>query len=100
MQADQTLEMLSAHAQGTMADFISIDAKGEAFIDLQKATDAGKLGLIRRIGKRFGEWEIELYDAQAALVTLARYHGLFTDKIENREVQKIIIEYVNDWRGV
>ncbi len=101
MEANEVLEQLTAHARGSMADFISFDEHGEPFVDLQKGSVAGKLPLVKRIGNRGGAWEIELYDAQSALVQLGKYHRLFIDKIETTsEITAVSIEYVNDWKGV
>ncbi|NIO43165.1 MAG: hypothetical protein GTO41_25230, partial [Burkholderiales bacterium] len=41
--------------------------------------------------------KVELYDAQAALNTLARAHGLLKEQHEMSG--EIAVRYVNDWRG-
>jgi len=83
MDADTVLRELSDMARSTMADFIDIDNEA---LDLQKAEQSGKLHLIKKFKRtetKFGvNIEIELYDKQAALVQLGRYHKLFTDVIE------------------
>jgi phage terminase small subunit len=51
-------------------------------MNLQKAKDRGKLGLVRKISfNQFGP-TLELYSAQSALELLGRHHKLFTDKAE------------------
>lgn len=83
MSADEVLARLADHARASMADFLHID--GET-IDLQRGEEAGKIHLIKkfkRIETKDGERiEIELYDAQAALVHIGRHHQLFTDRVD------------------
>ncbi len=99
MSTDEVLIGLAEHARGSMADFISISewesGKGkdkqpryEAYIDLKKAMDNGKLHLLKKIkftvktgNTNERTTEIELYDAQAAKIALGRHHRLFADKI-------------------
>lgn len=98
--ADEVLIGLMEHSRGSMADFISIQeqeiGKGkdkqirhEAYIDLKKAMDNGKLHLLKKIkftvktgNTNERTTEIELYDAQAAKIALGRHHRLFADKVE------------------
>lgn len=92
MGADEVLTRLSSHARGTMDDFVRGD-----YIDLERARERGVMHLVKKFkvttttdGKDFEthRTEIELYDAQAALVQLGRHHKLFTDRVE-----------VEDWRS-
>jgi hypothetical protein len=99
LAADKVLAMLGEQASGTMADFISFDEAGQAYIDLKRASERGKLHLIRKLScSRDGRIEIELYDAQDALIQLGRYFKLFSDKVEMAETGTVVVEYVNDWR--
>jgi phage terminase small subunit len=92
MGANEVLYRLSEHARGNVGDYL--DMFGVPSID--KAKSSGKIHLIKKlktktyfVGEdRVVETEMELYDAQSALVQLGRFHKLFTDKVE----------YV-DWRG-
>ena len=84
--ADQVIERLSEQASGTMEDFLSWDDKdkpgdqqGDAYFDLRKARDLGKLHLVKKLEIGEKGIKIELYDAQVALVNLGRYFGLYTD---------------------
>lgn len=87
--ADEVLARMSFHARGSMADFVDADS---GVIDLKKARDAYRMGLIKRYRTKTiinskedtetVETEIELYDAQASLRDLGKHLGLFTDKIE------------------
>lgn len=84
MSADEVLTRLADHARNSMADFVRVSPNGMAEIDLQRATQANKMHLIKSFteaGEKTGA-KIELYDAQSALEKLARAHGLFTDKTE------------------
>lgn len=92
MGAAEVLYLLSEHARGDLNDFL--DKRGNP--SLSRARSRGKVHLIKKfkvktmmIGEdtTIVETEVELYDAQSALVQLGRYHKLFTDKVE-----------INDWR--
>jgi phage terminase small subunit len=86
MGANEVLFLLSEHARSSFEDFL--DAQGRP--DIGKARDAGKMHLIKRWKTKktvtekttIYENEIELHDAQSALVQLGRYHKLFTDKVQ------------------
>lgn len=111
--ADEVLARLTDHARGSMGDFLAIGDDGEPGINLTAAKGAGKLHLIKKAKttrRSFGDdgtevvTEIELYDAQAALVHLGRKHGLFVDKVASTDPEgngpaTFRIEYVNDWRN-
>lgn len=81
MAADEVLIRLAEQARVNMADFITISRKGEVKIDLIKARRKDKLHLVKKIGHTKHGLRLELHDAQAALVHLGRYLGLFVDKI-------------------
>lgn len=95
LSADEVLARLAYHARGSMEDFVDADS---GTIDLAKARRAKQLGLIRRFKTKFttttkthedgtteetevSEVEIELYDAQAALVHLGKHLNLFSSDI-------------------
>lgn len=78
----ETFALMSEIAQGTMADFLSVDARGWR-IDLNKAQKAGKLHLVKKIKeRRDGTIELELYPKDAALRDIGKAHGLWKDGIE------------------
>lgn len=87
LSAEETLVRLVEHATSSMNDFIDI-RHGLPFINLEKAAERNKLHLLKKFKNTGKGVEIELYDAQAALVHMGRYHKLFTDKVE-----------VDDWRS-
>lgn len=87
--SDEVLERLTSHARGTMADFIDVDEGGNFRINLKEAKNRARLHLIkkvkttRRVTEESTETtvELELYDAQAALVQLGKYYRLFSDRV-------------------
>lgn len=94
--ADEVLLRLASHSRSSMDDFVVGD-----YLNLDKARELGKMHLIKKlkvrtttISKPEGEdiethdVEVELYDAQAATVQLARILGQFVERIA-----------VYDWRA-
>lgn len=90
--ADEVMARLTAHSRASMEDFIDVAAQS---LDLEKAEKRGKLHLIKKfrattttVSKPTGEdvqthyTEIELHDAQAATVQLARILGLSINRVE------------------
>ena len=85
MSADEVLIRLGDQARGTMEDFGNVlaDIPNAFWLDLAKAERRGKLHLIKKLKfNPLGKSEIELYDAQAALVHIGKHHGLFRDITE------------------
>lgn len=89
MGADEALARLTEHARGDIGAFLDC-----AYEDLPEHPQSRLIKrvkrtlTIRRNPKSDEEteteyFEFELYDAQAALVHLGRYHALFTDKVEH-----------------
>jgi phage terminase small subunit len=102
MSADEVKSRLADMARGDMADLMGVSTCGFT-INLMVDDGNGnkivnpKTKLIKKIKQKATtylakkeddedreiiETEIELYDAQAALALLGRYHKLFTDKTE------------------
>jgi hypothetical protein len=94
MQADEIIDRLSQHARGDMGDFLSIESMGFN-IDLAKAKRLGITHLIKKVKNKTttiltkngdevetNQVEIEIYDAKAALDTLAKYRGLLIDRTD------------------
>lgn len=94
LSANEVLDKLSDQARGDMGDFLDITPMGFV-VDLDKAVQAGKTHLIKRIRQHTVTTvmkdgteneshtiEFELYDAQAALGLLGKHHKLFTDQNE------------------
>lgn len=98
MSPDEVIARLSDHARGSMRDFLTIDADGNARVDMKKAEGAGRLHLIRRF--RAGERgvEVDLYDAQEALIQLGRHYRLFVDRVQTEDWRAQAIEDIKAGR--
>lgn len=85
MSADEVLARLADQARSTIDDFISFNvAPYPTFtLDLAKARELGAMHVIKKIKYNAeGHPEIELYDAQSALIQIGRYHKLFAEKLD------------------
>ncbi len=90
MSADEVLMRLAEHARGDIDNYLSEDG----CFDLKKARRARRTGLIKKLKTKTTtrlvgdedikttEVEFELYDAQAALALIGKYHKLFIDRTE------------------
>jgi hypothetical protein len=81
MKADEVISRLSDQARADMSDFLYIQ-HNHAQIDLEGAKEKGLLRHVKKFKRGQYGLEIELYNSQAALQTLAKAHGLLHDKIE------------------
>ena len=81
VSADEAIVGLSDIARGDLSSFVNV-VNGLPIIDFDKAKEAGKLHLLKKITYGKGTISFELYDKQAALNTLAKHHGLLTEKIQ------------------
>ena len=82
MSANEVISRMTDIARGSGDDYIEVDKHGYAGLDLYKMKKAGKLHLIKKYSVTKNGTTVELYDAQAALVTLGKRHGVFADKHE------------------
>lgn len=83
MGPDEVLVRLANIARAEVGDFIEIHANGTWTVNLEKAKEAAKLGLVRELGyDRDGNIKFKLHDSHSALRDLARIHGLFVDRQE------------------
>lgn len=94
MSADEVLLRLGDMARGDIGEFMDISSMGFN-VSLETAKELGLTHLIKKVKQRTtitqkkdgdeeeNHWiELELHDAQMALVHLGRVHKLFTDKID------------------
>lgn len=95
MQPEEVLARLSAMARTDMTDFMQVWGGTPAF-DFEKAAAANRLGLIKKFKVTNKSIEMELYDAQAALVHMGKYHALFTDRVKNVSWQDEIIDLLRE----
>ena len=113
MSANEVIKRLGEHARGTFEPFLTLYPDGETIaVNLTTEKAQAHIHLIKKISQRkvtrtkgYETTEdvtltIEIHDPQAALNTLAKHHGLLTDKTEITGAggspiqQKLIIEYV------
>ena len=98
LSANEVLARLSEQARGSIQPFVKITPDGLVRFDFSNPEALDHLYLIKKIrtkrrhkvqghGKGAETWEyetidVELYNAQAALFMLGKYHKLFTDRVE------------------
>lgn len=109
MSADEVLDKLSDIARSDMGDFLDIGSMGFS-IDLNKAQEAGKLHLIKKVKMRTTttlskdgvetethDIDLELYDKVSVLEKMGRHHKLFTDKTElSGNIEVFDVEHISD----
>lgn len=77
---DGVISRMAEIANGSMGDFIAFSSDGAASFDLNKAREAGKLHLIKKLEIREDGVRVELHDPQVALFSLAKIFGLYSDR--------------------
>ncbi len=82
MGADEVLARLAEQARNTVSEFVKVDGRGNARLDLKAMRAAGKMHLIKGIKYVAGRQVVEWADPLAALELLGRHHKLFTDRVE------------------
>jgi hypothetical protein len=96
MSADEVLARLTVQARGNLSPFFRVTEDGHIEFDFSGPEAVDHMHLIKKIHtkrkrlltgdpKHPDEWEhewveVELYDAQAALVQLGKFHRLFADQ--------------------
>lgn len=111
MTADEVLNRVSKHASGTMEDFVRWDDDFGYRLDIEKAANAGKLDLVKKLkettntrrDKDGNEYitvrkEIELYPADGALDKLMRYYGKYNDSTTIKTWKDDIVQALIDGR--
>ena len=78
LSADEVLVRLGEQARSISKEYVN----DWGFIDFKKLKADGLIHLVKKIKRNQQGIEVELYDAQAALVHIGRHHKLFTDKFE------------------
>ena len=96
MSADEVLMRLAEQARGEYGKYI--DEAGR--VKIGELVRGGKAHLIKKIKETKDGAEYEFYDAQSALNTLAKHHGLLTDKTEitGRDGDAIQVKFI-DYRA-
>lgn len=78
MTADEVLVRLSEQARAEYARYIMADGS----INLSKLVADGKAHLVKSVKETRHGTQIEFVDAQAALIQLAKHHGLLVGRVE------------------
>ena len=87
LSADEVLVRLGEQARSLSKEYI--DDFG--FVNFKKLKADGLIHLVKKIKRNQQGIEVELYDAQMALVHIGRHHKLFTDKIEGNVDTRVIV---------
>lgn len=87
MGKNEVLYRLSQIARADIDDVMTIQGN-LPFVDIQRAQELAKTGLIKKIKVGKQGIEFELHDKMRALEMLGKYYALFTDKVQ-----------VEDWRS-
>ena len=103
MGKDEVVDRLGEHARGDMGDFMDIGSMAFS-LDLNKAKELGLTRLIKKVRQKTvttvakdgteeetNTIEIELYDAQAALVQLGKHLEIFKDGLDPKDGINIIV---------
>ena len=90
MGADEALARLSEMARGEWGKYVT--EKGN--LDIEMLVRDGKGYLVKKIKETKDGKEYEFYDAQRALVDIARAHGVFVEQHEH--TGNIVVEYTGN----
>ena len=107
MSAGEVLARLTEHARSDIGEFLDIDGN----LDLARMKASGMTRLVKKLNTskasgtspKGGDWEretvtLELHDAQAALNTLARYHGLLGARGSEDDPVIVGVKYITENR--
>lgn len=87
MSANEVLMRLTEIGRADIDDVMTVQGN-LPYVDMDKAKQAAKTGLLKKIKVTKNNIEFELHDKMRALEMLGKYHALFTDKVK-----------VEDWRS-
>lgn len=88
MTADEVIARLAQQARADVSLFLH--SNGEPNWDMVQ-----KYGyLIKRITKTRSGWQIELHDAQQALMIIAKAQGLLVDRVQQNQMQTQVTFYL------
>lgn len=100
MSANEVLARLSAMARGDLSEFVGLTQA-----QIKAHPQAYLLHKVKTTRQTYGSGddamteekvEIELYDAQAALNTLAKHHKLLTDRVEVLDARSMVIRDIQN----
>ncbi|TET13676.1 MAG: terminase small subunit [Dehalococcoidia bacterium] len=99
MATDEILLRLADQARTDMGPFV-IESDDNLTLDWEKLKEAGLTHLVKSLTPtRYGT-KIELHDAQAALMHLARSHGMFKDRMDITSGGEPIVQKVKGFDDV
>lgn len=78
MSVNEVLVRLAQQARAEYSEYIAADGS----LDLERLKADGKAHLVKSIKRTRYGIQVEFYNAQSALLQIARYHGLFNEKAE------------------
>jgi hypothetical protein len=97
MPANEVLARLSEIATASLGDFIEVQDGNGWTIDLKKAKRGGKLKLLKKLKSGEHGPEIELLSPLDALEKLAKYHGLYIERVELKaKGTQAVRDYLDD----
>jgi len=94
MKADEVLYRLGQQAEGLPPEVFETAYAG-LMVDFDKVKALGLTHLIKKITYNAkGYAQVELYDAQTALIQLGKHYALFTDTVKNVDWRDTALEYI------
>lgn len=94
MKADEVLFRLGQQAEGLPPEVFETAYAG-LMVDFDKVKELGLTHLIKKITYNAkGYAQVELYDAQSALIQLGKHYALFTDRVQHDDWRSEAIEYI------
>lgn len=99
MTTDEVLSRLADQARTDLGPFI-VKGDDNLILDWEKLKEAGLTHLVKSLVPTRHGTKIELHDAQAALVHLARSHGMFKDRVDITSGGEPIVQKVKGFDDV
>lgn len=102
MSANEVLDRLADQARGSLSQFLDVDGGELVGFDFSEGTPVHLLKKAKVTEIQLNQFttkrsvEIEILDPQAALIQLAKHHGLVTDKTEHTGDIAITVKYDSD----
>lgn len=95
MEANEALSRLAEQARCAYSAYIQADGT----VDLAQMKADGMMHLIAGIKPTKHGNEVKFYDGQTALVTIARHHGLLTERVDvtsGGERLRVVLKWTDD----
>lgn len=96
MKANEVLYRLGQQAEGLPPECFETAYAG-IMVNFDKIKELGLTHLIKKVTYNAkGYAQLELHDAQAALIQLGKHYELFTDKVKSEDWQDRAVEYIRN----